>query len=121
MGFHAKNYSRHELLTSLNNSKHEIGLHVANDPSGELKPLEEVTRRKTNFYTIRSIEKTRNMVREAEKSGIKTIIAETNEKLAEDIWKIYNETPIRQERAFPHYRVQLQTVTKDVLSSRNST
>ena len=46
--------------------------------------------------------KTRNMVRKAEKSGIKTEVVEPNEKLAEDIWKIYNETPIRQERAFPH-------------------
>jgi hypothetical protein len=65
--------------------------------------------------------KTRNMVRKAEKSGVKTEVAEPNEKLAEGIWKIYNETPIRQERAFPHYGVSLQTVTRDVLSARNCT
>jgi hypothetical protein len=65
--------------------------------------------------------KTRNMIRKAEKSGIKTEIVEPNQKLAEGIWKIYNETPIRQERAFPHYGVQLQTVTRSVLSAQNST
>jgi lipid II:glycine glycyltransferase (peptidoglycan interpeptide bridge formation enzyme) len=43
--------------------------------------------------------KTRNMVRRAEKSGIKVAIVEPNDKLAEGIWKIYNETPIRQARA----------------------
>jgi hypothetical protein len=63
--------------------------------------------------------KTRNMVRKAEKSGIKTEVVEPNEKLAEGIWKIYNETPIRQERAFPHYGVSMQTVTGSVLSAQD--
>jgi len=65
--------------------------------------------------------KTRNMVRKAEKSGIKTEVVEPSERLAEGIWKIYNETPIRQERAFPHYRVPMQTVTRSVLSAQNCT
>jgi hypothetical protein len=65
--------------------------------------------------------KTRNMVRKAEKSGVKTEVAEPNEKLAEGIWKIYNEMPIRQERAFPHYGVSLQTVTRNVLSAADCT
>jgi hypothetical protein len=65
--------------------------------------------------------KTRNMVRKAEKSGIKTEVVEPNEKLAEGIWKIYNETPIRQERAFPHYGVSMQTVTRSVLSAQDGT
>jgi len=65
--------------------------------------------------------KTRNMVRKAEKSGVKTEVVEPSEKLAEGIWKIYNETPIRQERAFPHYGVPLQTITKDVLSVHDCT
>lgn len=54
--------------------------------------------------------KTRNMVRKAEKCGVRTEVAETDGKLAEGIWKIYNETPIRQERAFPHYGQSLQSV-----------
>jgi hypothetical protein len=65
--------------------------------------------------------KTRNMVRKAEKSGVKTEVVEPNEKLAEGIWKIYNETPIRQERAFPHYGKPLQTITNDVLSAHDCT
>jgi hypothetical protein len=65
--------------------------------------------------------KTRNMVRKAEKSGIKTEIVEPNEKLAEGIWKIYNETPIRQDRAFPHYGVSVQTISQTMFSAKNST
>jgi hypothetical protein len=65
--------------------------------------------------------KTRNMVRKAEKSGIRTEVVEPNEKVAEGIWKIYNETPIRQERAFPHYGVSMQTVTRSVLSAQDCT
>jgi hypothetical protein len=65
--------------------------------------------------------KTRNMVRKAGKSGIKTEVVKPNEKLAEGIWKIYNETPIRQERAFPHYGIPMQTVTELVLSPQNCT
>jgi hypothetical protein len=65
--------------------------------------------------------KTRNMVRKAEKSGVKTGVVEPSEKLAEGIWKIYNETPIRQERAFPHYGAPLQDVKNGVLSAENCT
>ena len=65
--------------------------------------------------------KTRNMVRKAEKSGVKTEVVEPNEKLAEGIWNIYNETPIRQERAFPHYGESMQTVEGNVLSAQECT
>lgn len=65
--------------------------------------------------------KTRNMVRKAEKSGIRTTIVEPCETLAEGIWKIYNETPIRQERSFPHFGKSLNEVKKVVLSSQNCT
>jgi hypothetical protein len=65
--------------------------------------------------------KTRNMVRKAEKSGIKTEVTEPTEELAEGIWKIYNETPIRQERAFPHYGVSMKTATESVLSAQDCT
>jgi len=66
-------------------------------------------------------EKTRNIVRKAEKSGIKIEIVEQNEKLAEGIWKIYNETTIREKRAFPHYGTPLNAVKEGVLSSQNCT
>ncbi len=65
--------------------------------------------------------KTRNMVRRAEKSGINVVVAEPSQKLAEGIWKIYNETPIRQERAFSHYGEPLEAVIGSVNTSRKST
>ncbi len=65
--------------------------------------------------------KTRNMIRKAEKSGIRTESVEPSERLAEGIWKIYNETLIRQERAFPHYGEPLEAVRHEVLSSKNCT
>jgi len=65
--------------------------------------------------------KTRNMIRKAEKTGVSTKVVEPAEELATDIWKIYNETPIRQERAFPHYGITLETVKRNVLGSRDST
>jgi hypothetical protein len=64
--------------------------------------------------------KTRNMVRRAEKSGVKVNVVQPNPKLAEGIWKIYNETPIRQERAFPHFGQSLQCVTDNMSAAQNS-
>jgi hypothetical protein len=65
--------------------------------------------------------KTRNMIRKAEKSGITTDVAEPDEKLAEGIWKIYNETPIRQERGFPHYGISFDQVIRGLHSAQNCT
>ena len=65
--------------------------------------------------------KTRNMVRRAEKNGVKVTITDPSEKLAEGIWTIFNETPIRQERAFPHYGESLQTVSGNMYAANNST
>jgi hypothetical protein len=64
--------------------------------------------------------KTRNMVRRAEKSGVKVNVVQPNPKLAEGIWNIYNETPIRQERAFPHFGQSLQSVTDNMFAAQNS-
>ena len=65
--------------------------------------------------------KTRNMIRKAEKSGVKTNRVKPDEKLVEGIWKIYNETPIRQERGFPHYGESITTVGSIIYSVPNST
>jgi len=67
------------------------------------------------------VKKTRNAVRKAEKAGIKTEVVEPDEKFAESVWKIYNETPIRQNRAFPHYGVTLEAVKQGILTSQNCT
>ena len=65
--------------------------------------------------------KTRNMVRRTEKSGVKVAVVQPSEKLAEGIWKIYNETPIRQQRAFPHYGESLRDISKKINGVHNST
>jgi hypothetical protein len=66
--------------------------------------------------------KTRNMVRRAEKSGVNVVVVEPSQKFAEGVWKIYNETPIRQERAFSHYGEPLEAVIGNVTTAaRKST
>lgn len=65
--------------------------------------------------------KTRNMVRRAEKSGVTVTVVEPSEPLVEGIWRIYNETPIRQDRAFPHHGESLQTVSANVYGSKKNT
>ena len=65
--------------------------------------------------------KTRNMIRKAEKSGVKTEVVEASQQLVEDVFKIYNETPIRQERAFPHYGISLSNVKEIVFSAEDDT
>jgi hypothetical protein len=64
--------------------------------------------------------KTRNMIRRAEKSGVKVAVVEPSNKLAEGIWRIYNETPIRQDRAFTHYGESLRTVTENMYAAKNN-
>jgi hypothetical protein len=41
-----------ELLELIDNPKHEVALHVANDPYAELRNLEQRTRKKISHYTI---------------------------------------------------------------------
>ncbi len=65
--------------------------------------------------------KTRNMVRRAEKSGVKVDVVEPNAEFSEGVWKIYNETPIRQERAFSHYGESKETVSRNLSAVQNST
>jgi len=64
--------------------------------------------------------KTRNMVRKAEKAGVKIEVVEPSDKLAEGIWKIYNETPIRQDRAFSHYGAPLSSIIRDMHAAKNN-
>jgi hypothetical protein len=50
--FTPKTIPEKELLGLLDNSKHEVALHVVNKPYEELKLLEESTGKKINYYTI---------------------------------------------------------------------
>lgn len=50
--FTTKTIPDEELLALLDNQKHEVGLHVVNDPVKELELLEAKTGKKINYYTI---------------------------------------------------------------------
>jgi hypothetical protein len=52
----------------------------------------------------------RNKVRKAEKKGVEIRRVSFDDALARGIWEIYNETPVRQGKRFPHYGKDLQSV-----------
>jgi hypothetical protein len=56
-----------------------------------------------NWWTKQVDTKTRNMARKAEKKGVEIKEVLFSDDLARGISEIYNETPIRQGRKFPHY------------------
>jgi hypothetical protein len=94
---------------------------IKNPPSTWIKNPDNVALLEINSYEQwweRIGKKTRNMVRKAEKSGVQVKIVEPSKELALGIWKIYNETPIRQGRAFSHYGVSLENVEGQVLSAQ---
>jgi lambda repressor-like predicted transcriptional regulator len=94
---------------------------IANTSNSWIKVADNIALLKVASYEDwwRNIgKKTRNMNRKAEKTGIAAQVVMPSEELAEGIWKIYNETPIRQERAFPHYGESLPSVKNDVFSPR---
>lgn len=66
-----------------------------------------------NWWTVQIGSKTRNHVRNADKKGIVVREVPFDEKLVRGICEIYNESPIRQGRRFPHYGKNLETVYKD--------
>ena len=52
---------------------------------------------------------------------IEARITQPDDELATGIWRIYNESPIRQERKFPHYGTPLKDIQRSVLSAHDST
>ena len=55
----------------------------------------------------------RNRARQAGKKGVEIREVPFDDTLVRGIWEIYNETPVRQGRRFPHYGKDLQTVYAD--------
>jgi hypothetical protein len=66
-----------------------------------------------NWWTAQIGGKTRNMVRNSEKKGIVVREVPFDANLVRGIWEIYNESPMRQGRRFPHYGKDLETVYED--------
>jgi hypothetical protein len=56
----------------------------------------------------------RKAVNRAKKLGVVVKVADFNDKFAEAISGIYNETPVRQGKAFWHYKKDLQTVKREL-------
>ena len=57
--------------------------------------------------------KTRNMARQAEKKGAVIREVPFSDSLVRGIWEIYNETPTRGGRKFPHFGKDLETVYRE--------
>lgn len=54
----------------------------------------------------------RNHARQAEKKGVTLREVPFDDVLVKGIWEIYNETPVRQSRRFPHYGMSIEQVRK---------
>jgi hypothetical protein len=54
--------------------------------------------------------KGRNKAKQAEKKGVELREVSFDDQLIEGIWQIYNESPIRQGKRFPHYGMSRQRV-----------
>jgi hypothetical protein len=65
------------------------------------------------WWTSQINDKTRNMVRRAEKKGVSVRVAEFDETLIKGISSIYNETPVRQGRRFWHYGKEIDDVRSE--------
>jgi hypothetical protein len=61
-----------------------------------------------HWWTKQIDVKTRNMVRKAEKKGVTIREVSFGETLINGIVRIYNETPIRQGKRFPHYGMSVK-------------
>jgi hypothetical protein len=55
---------------------------------------------------------TRQGVNRARKLGVTVEVAQFDDRLVETICRIYNESPVRQGKAFWHYRKEFQTVRR---------
>jgi hypothetical protein len=65
-----------------------------------------------HWWTKQINNKTRNMVRRAEKNAVTVREVPFDEALVRGIWTIYNEVPTRQGKPFPHYGKDVESVRK---------
>jgi hypothetical protein len=66
-----------------------------------------------NWWTNQVKPEVRNRVRQATKKGVVVREVPFDDALLRGICEIYNETPVRQGRRFPHYGKSLEAVRKD--------
>jgi len=56
--------------------------------------------------------KARNKAKQAQKKGVEIREVPFDDALVQGIWEIYNESPVRQGRRFPHYGKSVDTVRR---------
>jgi hypothetical protein len=56
--------------------------------------------------------KARNKAKQAAKKGVVVREAPFDDAFAKGIWEIYNESPVRQGRRFPHYGKSFESISK---------
>lgn len=66
-----------------------------------------------HWWTKQLNDKTRNMIRRAEKKGVVVKIVDFDDEFARGITNIYNEEPMRQGKPFWHYGEGFETVRKE--------
>jgi hypothetical protein len=66
-----------------------------------------------NWWTKQIDTKTRNMARKAEKKGVVVREVPFDDALVKGIWKVYNETPVRQGGRNAHYGKNIETVHRE--------
>jgi hypothetical protein len=64
--------------------------------------------------------KARNKAKQAEKKGVMLREVPFGEELVRGIWEIYNETPMRQGRPYPHFGKDLETVYREAATYLDS-
>jgi hypothetical protein len=65
------------------------------------------------WWTKQIKDKTRNMVRKAQKTGVEVRLVEFTDELVRKIKDIYDESFLRQGQPFKHYGKDLETLKKD--------
>ena len=66
-----------------------------------------------HWWTRQINDKTRNMVRRAEKKGVTVRVVPFDDAFVQGISAIYNESPIRQGRSFWHYGKDLEVIRRE--------
>src|SRR5712692_4782522 len=66
-----------------------------------------------HWWTQQIRPEARNRARQAEKKGVVIREVPFDKALVKGIWEIYNESPVRQGRRFPHYGKDLATVHRE--------
>jgi hypothetical protein len=64
--------------------------------------------------------KARNKAKQAEKKGVVLREVPFGEDLVRGIWEIYNETPVRQGRPYPHFGKSFETVYREAATYLDS-